>query len=128
MTNLLGEKLRTVLGGEIPLIVWSYGLGIILNPDWKWSLAPTLLVNRIVWGCIFIATGLLGYVALYCGKTKTWRLFLLIGIFLFGSSAAHSWGEWSNFFIYISLCYCCAARFLEINSSGIIKRGVGKRR
>jgi hypothetical protein len=127
--SLLNQKIRTVLGGEIPLIIWSYGLGIILQPDWQWAaFAPALPVNREVWGCIFIATGLLGYVSLYVAKTKLWRIFLLIGIFLFGSSAAHSWGDWSNFFIYLSLCYCCAARFLEINSSGIVKRGVGKQR
>src|ERR687886_503494 len=117
--SLLNQKLRTVLGGEIPLLVWTYGLGTIIQSDWHWEAHSGLPINRHVWGFVFIFVGLLGYISLYLGKSKLWRLFLLIGIFLFISSAGYSWGRWSEFFIYICLSYCCGARFLELNSSGI---------
>jgi hypothetical protein len=123
------KRLKTVLGGEIPLILWSYGLGVLLKPDWKWSrFSPLFPVDREIWGTMFFLAGLFGYVALYLLNIKLWRCFLLIGVFLFISSAVYNWGDWSDFFIYLSLGYCCVARFLEINSSGFVKRGIGKSR
>lgn len=127
------SRLKTVLGGEIPLIIWSYGIGIILTPTWGW---PEALINlpREIWGGVFIATAVLGYASLYFSLTKLWRAFLLVDVFLFSVSAICSWGEWDRFFLYLCLCYCCIARFLEMNSSGIPKimevsqRGVRKAR